>query len=51
MKLRNLIVKYGSSMMALTLTAIITEFASRGCCFLLYQPEEPKGLKKFSKNK
>lgn len=51
MKLRNLIAKYGSSMMALALTVTATQFASRGCFYILYQPEEPKGLKKFSTNK
>ena len=49
MKLKSLVAKCGSSMVALALTA--TQFASRGCFYILYQPEEPKGLKKFSKNK
>ena len=51
MKLKSVVEKCGSSMVALALTVMATQFASRGCCFLLYQPEEPKGLKKFSKNK
>jgi len=49
MKLRNLIAKYGSSMMALTLSVVAMQVASRGCYFLLYQPEEPKELKNFIK--
>ncbi len=51
MKLKSLVAKCGSSMVALALTVMATQFASRGCFYILYQPEEPKGLKKFSKNK
>ena len=51
MRLRNLLAKFGSSMMALALTALVTELASRGCYYIQYQPEEPKNLKKFSRIK
>ncbi len=51
MKLRKFLGKYGSSMMALALTAMAAEFATRGCFYFAYQPKAPEGLKKFSKNK
>lgn len=50
-KLSNLLAKYGSCALALALTALVTEVASRGCLYIQYQPEEPKNLKKFSRNK
>ena len=51
MSLKRLVGKYGSSVMALALTAIATQVAARGCFFIMYQPKEPKGLRKLSKNK
>lgn len=51
MKLKMFVRKYGSSMMAFVLTAFVTEMASRGCYFFAYQPKEPEGMKKFSRNK
>ena len=49
MSLKGFVSKYGSSVMALALTAVATQIAARGCFFIMYQPKEPKGFKKFSK--
>lgn len=49
MKLKGLISKYGSSMIAFVLTLVATQMASRGCYYIAYQPKAPEGLKKFAK--
>ncbi len=51
MRLKNWLLKYGSSAMAFAVTAMATQVATRGCFYIYYQPKTPAGLKKFSKNK
>lgn len=41
---------YGYQILAGILTLAATAVASFCCCYILYQPEVPKNLKKFSKN-
>lgn len=36
-------------MLAAVTTMILTSVASEVCLLILYQPEEPQGIKKFSK--
>lgn len=35
--------------LAVATTMVLTSVASEVCLLILYQPEEPKGIKKFSK--
>ena len=48
--IRKFLQKYGSSALALALLTVASQVATRGCYFILYQPKEPAGLKKYSKN-
>lgn len=47
---RKFLQKYGSSALAFALLAVASQVATRGCFYVAYQPEEPAGLKKYSKN-
>lgn len=50
-KLKSVLKKSACSTTTHLLTGVLSAVASQGCYFVYYQPEVPKNLKDFSKNK
>lgn len=48
--IRKFLRKYGGSALAFALLTVASQVATRGCYYVAYQPKEPAGLKKYSKN-